>query len=276
MHLKIENKGKLEIFVALFQLLKNWSGHISMIFEKDRFYIQAMDKSHVCLANIDIKSHWFTEYVCGSTTKVTVDASHFCILMNYSVKHDIVEFRFDDDDSKQDKLFITCLNEKDKINADANEKTKSKEKDKKSTFNHYFELSLIDVEEDTLHIPKVDYDVEYNIDSKRLVEVLDELNNFGSDLHITCNENSIELFASGEASKLTVAIPTNELNEYAIAEGEEFHLSFSLNHICKMCATNKLSETIDVLLSSEFPMVFKYNLGADSFAVFYVAPKISE
>lgn len=271
MRLKIENKGKLEIFVALFQLLKNWSGHITMFFEKDRFYIQSMDKSHVCLANIDIKSTWFSEYTCASTTKITVDANQFCILMNYSAKHDIVEFSFQQDKT-QDKLFITCLNEKDKITSTG----KSKEKEKKSTFNHFFELSLIDVEEDTLHIPTVDYEVEWNIESKRLVEVLDELNNFGSDLHITCNENNIDLFASGEAAKLTVTIPTNELNEYAIAEGEEFNLSFSLNHICKMCATNKLSQTIDVLLSNEYPMVFKYSLGEDSVAVFYVAPKITE
>ena len=39
MRLTIENKSKLEIFVSIFQLLKNWSSHINMNFEKDRLYI---------------------------------------------------------------------------------------------------------------------------------------------------------------------------------------------------------------------------------------------
>ena len=55
MRLTIENKSKLEIFVSIFQLLKNWSSHINMNFEKDKLYIQSIDKSHICLADIEIK-----------------------------------------------------------------------------------------------------------------------------------------------------------------------------------------------------------------------------
>ena len=46
MRLIIENKSKLETFVGIFQLLKNWSSHINMQFEKDKLYIQSIDKSH--------------------------------------------------------------------------------------------------------------------------------------------------------------------------------------------------------------------------------------
>ena len=60
MYLSIENKSKIEVFVALFQLLKNWSSHINMHFEKNRLYIQSMDKSHICLADIEIKDKWFS------------------------------------------------------------------------------------------------------------------------------------------------------------------------------------------------------------------------
>ena len=64
MLLTIENKSKQEIFVALFQLLKNWSSHLNMRFEKERLYIQCMDKSHICLADIQIKDNWFSKYKC--------------------------------------------------------------------------------------------------------------------------------------------------------------------------------------------------------------------
>ena len=135
---------------------------------------------------------------------------------------------------------------------------------------------MIDTEEDSLGIPEVDYEVDFTIESKKLVDVLSELNTFGQDLNIVCKQDVIELNASGDAAKLKVNIPVDELNEYAIAEGEELNISFSLSHLCKMCCSTKLGATIDISLSGEYPMALKYNLGDDSTVVFYIAPKISE
>jgi len=257
MRLTLENKSKQEIFVALFQLLKNWSSYINMHFEKERLYIQSMDKSHICLADIEIKSKWFSEYTCDLNNKIAVDSTHFAILMNYALKHDIIEFKFEDDNDV-DKFYINFLNGK----------------EKKGAFNHFFELPLVDVDDENLGIPSVDYDVDFTIDTKKFVEVLSELNTFGQDLNIICNENIIELNSSGENTKLKVNIPIDDLNEFAIAEGDELNVSFSLNHLCKMCASVKLGATVDVSLSSEYPMSLKYNLGDDSIVAFYIAPKV--
>lgn len=260
MRLTIDNKSKQEVFVAIFQLLKNWSSHINMHFEKDKLYIQAMDKSHVCLADINIKSAWFSNYDCLQTNKISLDSSHFAILMNYALKHNTIELKFEDE-SEPDKLYINFLNGVEK---------------KHGAFDHFFELNLIDIEEDSLGIPEVDYDVDFTIESKKLVEVLSELNTFGQDLNIICKQEVIELNASGDAAKIKVNIPVEELNEYAIAEDEELNISFSLSHLCKMCCSMKLGATIDVSLSGEYPMALKYNLGDESQVIFYIAPKISD
>ena len=81
MRLTIENKSKQDIFVAIFQLLKNWSTCINICFDKDKLYIQSIDKSHVCLAYINIKSNWFSNYECINAVKVTVDAQYFAVLI---------------------------------------------------------------------------------------------------------------------------------------------------------------------------------------------------
>ena len=97
MRLIIENKSKLEAFVSIFQLLKNWSSHINMHFEKDKLYIQSMDKSHICLADIEIKDKWFSEFYCLCNNKISVDSNHFAILMNYALKHDKLELKYEDE-----------------------------------------------------------------------------------------------------------------------------------------------------------------------------------
>jgi proliferating cell nuclear antigen PCNA len=259
MRLIIENKSKLETFVGIFQLLKNWSSHVNMQFEKDKLYIQSIDKSHICFANIEIKNNWFSEFDCSTNHKISVDSTQLAILMSYALKHNKLELKVEEE-CEADKLCINFLSSK----------------ENKGGFEHFFELNLIDVNEYSLEIPNVDYDVEFTIPSKKLVDVLLELNTFGSDLNIKCSETLVELNANGDFTKLKVNIPIDDLDEYVINEGEDINLSFSLNHLSKMCTSMKLSSTINVSLSLSSPMLLKYNLGDDSNVSFFIAPKISD
>ena len=263
MYLSIENKSKIEMFVALFQLLKNWGSNISIQFEHDRLYIQTMDKSHICLSNITIKNTWFTTYAVDTNTRICVDSNNFAIIINYALKHKKMEIRFEDE-LEPDKLFLNLLSNEPGAAANS----------KKENFDHFFELSLVDVEQDILGIPEVDYNVEFTIDSKKICELISELNVFGTNLNIRCSEELLEMNASGDAGKLKVNIPIADLNEYAIDEGEELDISYSLNHISKMCLSTKLGANVEIFISTEYPMSFKYSLGDDSFVSFYIAPKI--
>lgn len=268
MHLRIEDKVRQEIFVAIFQILKHWSSHISMQFDKDKLYIQTMDKSHVCLTAITIKSRWFNYYECSEKQCVCVDSGHFSILMGYALKHNILELKFGVEEDP-DKLYIHFLNKK-------GESEEKESKKKSNLFEYFFELNLIDMDDSEMVIPAVDYDVEFNIESKKWVDVLNELNTIGEELNIVCKEDLMELNVSGDVSKLKINIPVEELNEYAIAEDSTVNVSYSLGHLSKMCCSSKLSLNVDILLSDNYPMMLKYDLGEESAAIFYIAPKISD
>lgn len=261
MILTIENKGKMEMFVAIFQLLKNWGSYLNLHFETEQLYIQTMDKSHICLSNITIKDKWFTSYLINPSkeTNISIDSNNFAIMMIYALKHNKMEIKIEDE-VDPDKLFINLSNNKD---------TKDK-------FDHFFELNLLDIEAETLGIPDVEYDVDFTIDAKKFNELITELMVFGSNLNIICSENVLEFNASGDAGKLKVNVPIDDLNEYAISEGEILDISYSLSHVGKMCLSTKLGTNISLSISSEFPMAIKYDLGDDSSVAFYIAPKIAD
>ena len=258
MRLTIENKSKLEVFVAIFQILKNWSSHINIHFETTRLFIQSVDKSHICLANIEIKSKWFSEYIIDTNNKISLDSTSFYAMMIYALKHDILEIIFDEEKTS-DILFINLLNNKEK-----------------KSFNHYFELPLIDADEDNLSIPNVEYDLDLSIESKKIVDLFAELLVFGNDLNIVCNENKLEFTSSGDTGKLKVDVPVADLEEFSICEDLTLDISYSLNHLLKMCSSIKLSELVTISISEEYPMSLKYDLGDESSVLFYIAPKISD
>lgn len=259
MKLTIENKVKLEMFVALFQLLKNWGSYLSLQFDLGQLYIQSMDKSHICLSSITIKAAWFSEYVIDSATNITVDAASFATMMNYALKHSHMEMKVDDI-SGPDKLCINLLN--------------GEEAKVKDNFDHFFELSLMDVDHETLLIPEVDYDVEFTMDAKKFGELISELMVFGQNLNIVCTEDLLELNSNGDSGKLKVNVPIDSLNEFSISEGEKLDISYSLTHIGKMCLSSKLGNEISIGISAEYPMALKYSLGEGSTVAFFVAPKI--
>jgi proliferating cell nuclear antigen len=285
MQLTIENKNKMEMFVALFQLLKNWGSHLNLHFEKTHLYIQSMDKSHICLSSITIKDKWFSSYSVDDITNISLDTTNFATMMNYALKHSKMEIKFEDE-VDPDKLFINLSSSnnssisKDVIEVidptDAKKTKKIKKKEVQNKFDHFFELGLIDVEQDILGIPDVEYDVDLIMKSDNFSELMSELMVFGSNLNIICSEDILEFNASGDAGKLKVNIPIDDLNEYAISEGETLDISYSLNHIGKMCLSNKLGQYVSLSISSEYPMAMKYDLGDDSTVAFYIAPKIAD
>lgn len=278
MHLSIENKSKMEMFVALFQLLKNWGSYLNLHFKNTHLYIQSMDKSHICLSSITISSQWFSFYEILNTTNISLDATNFATMMNYALKHNKMDIKFDNEHDP-DKLFInlsSSSNSDTSLSLNTETKKSKKTKELPNKFDHFFELNLIDVEQDTLGIPDVDYDVEITMKSDNFVELINELMVFGTNLNIICSEDLLEFNASGDTGKLKVNIPIDDLNEYAISEGETLDISYSLNHIGKMCLSSKLGQYVCLSISAEYPMAIKYDLGDNSSVAFYIAPKIAD
>lgn len=258
MELSLDIQSKIEKFVGLFQLLKNWGSLLNLQFKKDEMYIQLMDKSHVCLSNITITNEWFSEYKIDNDitqTSICVDANYFCLIISQALKYQKLEIRTDDVDP--DKMFISILSIKD-------------------NYNHYYELNAMDFDQELLDIPETDYDVELSIDSKKITDLLGELSMFGEDLHVLCSEETIELSAIGDNGKLKISLPPDNLVEYAISEGEVVEMVFSLNNVLKKCLSNKLTNTVSISISKEIPMYVKYDLGDNSKVCFYIAPKMMD
>ena len=149
-------------------------------------------------------------------------------------------------------------------------------KSKKSDFNKFFKLPLVDYEYEEVNVPTTDYDAEFSLSAKKVTDMLSQLHNFGDDLNILCSSDYVDFKTSGNSVEMRVNIPVDDMTSYAIVENEEINLNYSLIYISKMCITNKLSSDIDFCLGNECPMKINYDLGNDSSLIFYIAPKLAD
>ena len=255
----ISDKKKKDVFISIFQLFKNSSSQINLTINKTTFHVQGMDKSHVCLFDLKLYFEWFDYYEVNKKYELCFDTGIFYSII--STKGDDQMLVFYLEDEKSNTLSIELKNN---VNT------------KKTDYNKFFKLPLLDYEYEEMVIPSTEYDAELSLPSKKVTDMLSQLSNFGDDLNIKCSEDCVDFKASGDSVEMRVNIPIDDMTSYAVVENEEINLSYSLIYISKMCITNKLTNDIDFSLSNECPMKINYDLGNESSLMFYIAPKFTD
>lgn len=248
-----ENKN---IFIALFGILKNTSSYICLYFDDNKIHLQGMDKSHVCLFDVYLHKEWFDTYIKEQegVENICIDTSIFYTIISSSHDDHVIHLNCD---SKLDILQIDLLT-----------------KCTKGEFNKFFKIPLANIEYDLIEIPIVEYDTDFSINAKKILEITSQMINFGNDINIQCSEENINLLTIGISGEMMVKIPMDDLNEYSICEGEIINNTYSLNYIHKMCVSSKLCNQIEFSISMKFPMKIKYDLGNKSSLMFFIAPKV--
>ena len=262
MKLSIKEKSKKDIFISLFQLLKNCSTIINIQFDEKKLYIQGMDKSHICLFDITIFAEWFETYEKheNDTNNICLNTIFFHNIISMTQEKHVINIHYE---GNPDSMNVDLTIEENNGNA-------------KGEYNKYFKLPLAELEIEQLNIPTIEYDAEFMMNAKKINEITSQLMIFGDIMNIKCTEEKIDLISKGISGEMMVNIPIDDLCEYSISEDEVIDLSYSLNYIHKMCLTTKLSNEIEFCIHKEYPMKIKYDLGQNSSVFFFIAPKIVE
>jgi proliferating cell nuclear antigen PCNA len=265
MRVVITNKEKAKAFTSMFQNMKLFCEHINLMFEPGRLYAQGMDSSHISVFEIFIPSGWFDEYVQEGTSVIGLSTQHLFRILNTREESQQINIEYNDSDT--DKLFLHFISSK-------------------TSFDKHFELPLIELESEMMEIPGVDYQAEFSLASSNFAGIVGQLKQFGADLHIRCNEEELRLTAkSNESGNMSVIVPIDDLTLFAINEGETLDISFSLSHLHNICAFHKVSDSINIKVSENYPLKTTYlleSLGEDeedeskARIVVFLAPRMSE
>jgi proliferating cell nuclear antigen PCNA len=255
MKIVISEKIKKDLFIGIFQILKCCSSQIFLQVSQEKLHIQGMDKSHICLFDVNIQGEWFNNYEVSENTSLCCESSVFYTVIS----------------TKSEGLDLTIYNEDtDNLKVDLTSSIKGVKQD----FNKYFKIPLIDYDYEELAIHSVEYDAEFSISSKKICDIFSQMATFGDDIKVHCTEEKIDLVTNCITGEMLVNIPIDDLTEYSIVEDDEIDLTYSLVNINKMCLTTKLTSEIQISISKEYPMKIIYDLGQESTLIFFIAPKV--
>ena len=262
MKLLLTNKNPhLPYFVSLLQVLKSCTTQLNLEFCSDCLIIQGMDKSHVCLFDIRLDATWFDQYEKDSDDigNIGVVTTIFTtILTSYGTNDMILSY-----EGNAETLDIELS------------KSSDNKKPIQGAYDCHYKIPIIDIQYDKLGIPEMEYEAECTISAYVLNDILTKMSLFGERIRFTCQEETFVLTSEGENGEMSVNVPTEQLEEYCISEGETIEVDYSLTYLHKMIVTTKLSGNIVLYFTKDMPLKIQYDLGKDSQVLFYLAPKIS-
>ena len=261
MEIVIRNSEHADRFAAIFQHIKLFTDHIAISCSETHMKMQCMDNAHVAILEMSLPAAWFDVYHLADSVRIGFNATYLHRILSSRDKEQQIQLVYSSEDA--DRLLIHLTKPEDPVldtSDNASVKTKTKEKKPTTnTFDKHFELPLIDIEEEGMQIPDIEYTAELAMHSAQFADIITQLKMFGDTMEVQCSEERIALAStSQDQGKMFVEIGINDLSEFAIDEGADLALSFSLTYLKHFCAYSRISELVSIKFGESYPMRIAY------------------
>tara|TARA_Y100000816_G_scaffold282166_1_gene257526 strand:- start:154 stop:921 length:768 start_codon:yes stop_codon:yes gene_type:complete len=224
---------------TLCDVLKETLNDVNFVFTEDGLKVMAMDGSNVALIHLKLYADRFEHYYCKHKIYVGLNMSIFFKLIKTITNTDTVCFYIDSENTHEFCVKIE--------NADKNSNT-------------LFKLKMLDIDEDELKIPDIELESVITMPSNEFQRICRDMMNISDSIKIESTDNHLKLSCEGEfASQETVIGETTHglnVNKNTTTIGGRY----SLKYINLFTKSTNLSNTLDIYLKNDFPLMLKYNV----------------
>lgn len=222
--------------------------------------MQAMDNSHVALVLFDLDANKaFSHYKCDSSIMFGINVSSLQKVLKLCNNEDVLTIHKNINLDKLDLLF------------------ESKSGSKVSQFS----LGLLDIDQEQLGIPEVDYQTYVSMSSFEFVRICKEFKELADTLAISSDKTGITFSFNGDTTSGNVKLVPNTFDSTSplppvnITVNEPTSASFASKYMMLFSKGSMLSNVVNMSLSKDFPLVLEYKF-QEGVLKYFMAPKLEE
>lgn len=235
----------------LIESLKNIISDINIQLSSDGIKIIAMDGSKVAVIHLQLDSSQFEHFHCVNPIKIGVNMLSLHKILKSIKNNDIIGF-FIKERSTTD-LYIQIEN-----------------KEKKTKILSV--LKLLDINEDVLHIPNIEFDSVITMPANDFQSYISDLSIISNTLIIESGESEFILSADGDfASQRIIIGETN--NGLVVSKKSVEQGKFNIKYLQLFTKSTNLCTTVEIYLKSNFPLILVYNVANLGKLKYCLAPK---
>lgn len=208
--------------------------------------LRAMDPAHVALVDFELKNGAFDEYDASEPLVLGVDLARLNTILKRAGAEDNISLEHD---SENNALKIRIKN--------ASTRT--------------FNLPLIEVSEEELKVPDLDFPGTVEINSKIISEGIKDAEIVSDHVILKTDEGNLYITARGDLGNVEVKVSKDEAITFDVKQGASS--MFSLEYLKDMIKASDIASTVKISLGDNIPVKMEF-LAQDVRLSFLLAPRI--
>lgn len=243
------------VIKILCDVLKETLNDVNIMFDETGMKIMAMDGSHVALVHLKLLAKNFEKYICTEKRiHVGLNMNNLYKLIKTVTNMDTITFFITQENRHEFGIKIE--------NTDKNSST-------------VFYLKMLDIDEEEINIPDIELDSVITMPSNDFQRMCRDMQNISDQIILTSSEYMLKLECHGDfASQETLIGEANHGLSFSKCEKDSISGKFSLKYINLFTKSTNLSNTLEIYLKKDFPLMLKYNVANLGSLMFCLAPTI--
>lgn len=246
---------------TLFEVLKDILHDIVIQFDSHGIRVMTVDGSHVSIIHLRLDSGKFEEYECDAPCHIGVNAGQVFKLLKMAGNQDTIAFEFDPS-SVESELVIRIENE---------------EKKAATTFR----LKLLDVDLEELSMPDIEFDSVVTMPAPYFQRLCKDMSNISDVISICNTQESLKLSCKGDFASQETIIGSSSTDATVqrrsnLGQNEAFEASYLLKYLNLFNKATNLSNTMEMYMRKDYPLILKYGVANLGELRFCLAPKIED
>tara|TARA_X000000950_G_C13914702_1_gene660416 strand:+ start:4178 stop:4933 length:756 start_codon:yes stop_codon:yes gene_type:complete len=251
MYLTFKN-GK--ILKDLVDICKDIVSEINLEIQNEGIIMQAMDMSHVSLISFFIHKEDFSLYNVDKEEVLSLSLKSLNMILKCYKESFQLSLNTNNDG------FLQVIFYSNDIDNDT---------DKQYTWN----LTLLNIESETLSIPSDDSQIEINMNANEFSEMIKNMSSFGDSLQIKIIGKLLHLQVSGDIGNVEVH---KSFNKDKMKTKGNMELSVAMRYLLLFIKGSTLTQDLKIKMKNEQPLELIYMINKNSYLQFFLAPKFDD
>lgn len=234
----------------LFESLKDVLTDVNIHANSNGLKIISMDGSKSAIVHVKLLASQFEKFICHSPVIMGVNMLSLFKILKSIKNNDVITFIVTDDTTK---LIIKIQN-------------KEKQTEIIST------LKLLDIDENLLHIPNIEFDSILTIPASDFQNHIRDLSVISNEITIKTDPESIIFEVEGDFASQSIKIDKKSTT-LTLDKCKDTCNVFNLKYLLLFTKSSNLCNTIEIYLKSNFPIIILYNVANLGQLKFCLAPK---
>lgn len=241
------------------EAMKDLVTEASFEFSETGLELQAMDTSHVSLCYLKLEQDSFQMYRCDQNKSLDINLPSLATILKCASNDDTLTIKALENDDCMSIMFTNP--EKDRIMD--------------------FEMKLMDIDQEQLDIPKIDYLSTVQIPAVEFKKIISDLTLLGNTCFISCKKEGVQFSVKGDIGNANITLKPGQNADdngksVLINVDEPLEFKFALRYLNLFAKATPLSKMVKLSMADGVPLLVEYQMEQGGAIRYYLAPKIGD